>query len=271
MSFDVSYYDVYWHFLKHFFEFPKVPDGKKVELTYSNKIDFCFLEFIKLDMCGDFCKNVIAALHKTYDLLNYPSEPDNFFQLDAPDIIRYARQNKKTGNCITHAVLLSEILGAMGYKSRILRCLPLDVHFNDCHVISEIYCDRLNKWVFLDPANQAFFMNESGELLSTLEIRDHLLSKKLDSSLLYVCGNNKYQELVKEKYLIYLTKNMIRFETFEKNSNYVYRLNPLNYYLPPKNMNLEKVLICGKLGLKKVVYLGTVCDFWPKPITEVFK
>ena len=266
MYFDLSYTDLYQYFLNSYYEFPdNINHSLNSSTSFKIKKIQGLQDLVEPLLSMSFVDSIVSAMNKTYDLLDYPSDPQNFYELSGSEIINYAQRNMVTGNCITHSSLLVDILKTMGYNARILRCLPLDIHFTDCHVITEVYSEEWHKWVYLDPSNRAFFLGKDQIMLSTMEIRQMLASGQNFKSALVInidTPNLKFKKLILEKYFSYLTKNFIRFEIIDKSSGIIYRLNPLNYYHPIKKVKNEKISICGSMCVKKIVYIESFRSFW---------
>lgn len=121
-------------------------------------------------------------------------------------------------NCRGLATVLNECYLAMGFKSRFVTCMP-KVYINDCHVINTVYSNTLDKWIWVDPTNNAWVMDENGTLLSIQEVRERLrngqplvLNEKAN-------WNNKSKQ-TKEEYLEnYMAKNLY---TIGCSNNYKY-------------------------------------------------
>ena len=128
----------------------------------------------------------------------------------------------------------------MGFKSRFVTCLPKDSlnTDTDCHVINLVYIPSLQKWVWIDPTNDAYVMNEQGVLLSIPEVRQRIINNQ--PLIVNPDANwNHRQSTVKEEYLYqYMAKNLYILEC---STNYGYdteggplrsyiRLIPLDYF-----------------------------------------
>lgn len=144
----------------------------------------------------------------------------------------------------------------------------------DCHVINMVYCTSLKKWLWIDPTNDAYVMNESGELLSVEEVRERLINNK--PLIINPDANwNHKESVVKEHYLnYYMTKNLYKFtctvnseydiETGSSGKKIVYvDLLPLDYYkqTPDKEEETSK-----KTGTIFITYkTNNPTLFWQTP------
>ncbi|MFZ4861791.1 transglutaminase domain-containing protein [Sphingobacterium sp. Mn56C] len=115
-------------------------------------------------------------------------------------------------NCRMLAMILNECYLAMGFKSRYITCMPKELKFDDCHVINMVYSETLKKWLWMDPTNNAYVMDETGMLLSVAEVRERLINDK--TLILNPDANwNRKYSLTKADYLDqYMAKNLYRIE-----------------------------------------------------------
>lgn len=169
---------------------------------------------------------------------------------NAMSMIAECKKDHRGLNCRGMATVLNECYLSMGIKSRFITCLPKDSMDtdNDCHVIDMVYCDTLKKWLWIDPTNDAYIMNEKGELLSIEEVRERIINGQPLIVNPDANWNRKISE-TKDNYLYqYMTKNLYRLECpvnseydmethkAGKNLSYI-ELLPLDYFkqLPYKS------------------------------------
>ena len=114
-------------------------------------------------------------------------------------------------NCRGLATVLNECYLSLGFKSRFVTCMPKDSVFSDCHVINMVFLDEQKKWIWVDPTNDAYVMNEQGELINIEEVREKLINNK--PLILNPDANwNNRSSTTKENYLYqYMAKNLYRF------------------------------------------------------------
>ncbi len=120
---------------------------------------------------------------------------------------------KGTLNCRGLATVLNEVYLAMGFPSHFVTCLPKDTTDMDCHVINTAYSEHLGKWVWLDPTQNAYVMDEQGILLSIPEVRERLINDK--PLLLNPDANWNYRGTTDKAWYLeyYMAKNLFRFST----------------------------------------------------------
>ena len=111
----------------------------------------------------------------------------------------------------------------MGWKSRKVYCFPKDSLRTDghSHVIDIVWLSSKNKWVWMDPTNDAYVMDEKGELLSIEEVRERLINGK---PLLVNPGANwNHRSSTEKPYCLhtYLATNLYSFYS-PLNSEYDY-------------------------------------------------
>ncbi|WP_029905387.1 transglutaminase domain-containing protein [Prevotella sp. 10(H)] len=133
-----------------------------------------------------------------------------FCEIDAVDIYNYHKVSGNGVNCRAIATVLNECYLAMGIKSRIIGCLPEDKSDNESHVINCVYAESLNKWLWIDPTNNAFVMDENNNMLSIAEVRERLINNK-KMKLGDTCKRN-----IEEYLYEYMAKNLFRFHACAK-------------------------------------------------------
>jgi len=190
---------------------------------------------------GNEVSKILNLMNWVHDLIPHDGNHENPIVKNAMSLINQCKKEERGLNCRGLATVLNECYLAMGIKSRFITCMPKDSIFNDCHVINMVYSEQFNKWIWIDPTNDAYIMNEKGELLGLAEVRDRLI--KGETVILNPDANwNNKGSIVKEKYLFeYMAKNLYRFscplrseydyetDTKEKTKEYV-ELIPLDGY-----------------------------------------
>lgn len=155
---------------------------------------------------------ILNLLRWIHDLIPHDGQHDNPVVKNAMSMIKQCKQEHRGLNCRGLATVLNECYLAMGMKSRFVTCMPKDTIFNDCHVINMVFLEDKKKWIWIDPTNNAYVMDEKGELLSIQEVRERLVLNK--PLILNPDANwNNKQTATKEDYLYnYMAKNLYRFE-----------------------------------------------------------
>ena len=186
---------------------------------------------------------ILNLLHWVHNLIPHDGSHENPVVKNAISMIRECKRDARGLNCRGLATVLNECYLSMGIKSRFVTCIPKDSlgTDTDCHVINIVYSTELKKWLWIDPTNNAYVMNEQGELLSIEEVRERLINDK--PLLLNPEANwNNKSAVVKRDYLYtYMAKNLYILEcpvsseydteTKETGKTITYvRLIPLDYF-----------------------------------------
>lgn len=155
---------------------------------------------------GDEVMRILNVLHWVHNHIRHngsaglPKKERN-----AETIEKFAK--KKGVNCRGLALFANECYLALGFRSRVVTCLPRN-YYDDCHVINEVYSVQLGKWLWIDPTNEAYVMDENQQLLSVFEVRERIIQ---DQPIVLNEGanwNNQYK-VSKEYYLDeYMAKNL---------------------------------------------------------------
>lgn len=129
---------------------------------------------------GSEINKVINLLHWIHYLVPHDGNHENPAVKNALSMITECKKDKRGLNCRGLATVLNECYLSLGIPSRFVTCLPKDSLKidNDCHVINAVFIKELNKWVWIDPTNDAYVMDEHGLLLSIEEVRERLINGK---------------------------------------------------------------------------------------------
>jgi hypothetical protein len=161
---------------------------------------------------GNDASQIINLMHWIHNLVPHDGEHNNPEVMNALSMIEVCRKEKRGLNCRGLATVLNECYLSMGIPSRFVTCLPKDSTDQECHVINMVYANNLQKWLWIDPTNDAYVMDEKGTLLGIEEVRERLITDK--PLIVNPDANwNHKSSVVKENYLYkYMAKNLYRFE-----------------------------------------------------------
>lgn len=223
---------------------------------------------------GNEVTKILNLMHWVHNLIPHDGNHDNPSVKNALSMIAECKQEKRGLNCRGLATVLNECYLSLGIPSRFVTCMPKDSVFQDCHVINLVFSRELKKWLWIDPTNDAYVMNEKGELLDIREVRERLINGK--PLILNPEANwNHMASQTKEEYLEnYMAKNLFRiecpvesaydYETWKSGKTVSYvELLPLNTYrqLPQKSTETNK-----KTGTTFTYYKTNNPDlFWKIP------
>lgn len=171
-------------------------------------------EYFKLDTIpgkDDELTHIKNLLHFAHDNIRHNGSNMAICEFDAIDIYNYNRSTGNGVNCRQLALSLCDMYLSMGYKARVVTCLPADPNDYECHVINAVYSETLNKWLYIDPTMDAWVMDENGTMLSIAEVRERLINDQ-PLVLCETANWNHENPQSKEYYLeTYMAKNLYYF------------------------------------------------------------
>ncbi|MCG2617072.1 transglutaminase-like domain-containing protein [Terrimonas sp. NA20] len=192
---------------------------------------------------GNELSKVLNLLHWVHELIPHDGNHENPVVKNAMSMIAVCKKDDRGLNCRGLATVFNEACLAVGFKSRMVTCLPKDSLGTDpdCHVINMVYLPLAKKWIWADPTNDAYVMNEKGEVLGIAEVRRSIIEGR--QLILNPTANwNHRQSTTKENYLYhYMAKNLyilqcpvssaydIETAAAGKTIEYI-QLNPLDYF-----------------------------------------
>ena len=219
-------------------------DNYEYDYTHSRKVQFAY----------NHTHEYLKKLVEKYDLTRLISK-DNFTTVinslkwvskklkgGNPSIFPKNNKNSLTylmltdtynnySNCFMYSVTLNEILLALGYSSRVVICLSSDPNDNECHSVNIVYLNEFCKWIVIDSAKEAYYINKKGEPLGLLDIRDALIN---DIPIYIPMCSRENLENIRN----YLYKNFVLFKcTLISDFNIYGSQNYESIYLLPKNIS----------------------------------
>lgn len=100
----------------------------------------------------------------------------NIDSLNAMDVISFYRSHKVGQGCYVLSIGMNDVFLSMGFKSRSVICFsgayPVA---HGGHVVNALYIDSLNKWIYIDPQENAYLKDEKGVFLSIDEVRQRII------------------------------------------------------------------------------------------------
>lgn len=167
-------------------------------------------QYFKLDSVagtGDELSKIKNILTYIHDKIMHDGEHDNPDSMTSIGLAEACKDGSRGLNCRGLATVLNECYLSMGFKSRLITCMPKK-YISDCHVINVVYSKTLDKWVWVDPTQNAWVMDENGTMLSVQEVRERM-RQGLPLVLNKEANWNNRQTATKEDYLdYYMTKNL---------------------------------------------------------------
>lgn len=153
-------------------------------------------------------KNLMGWVHHT---VRFDGRSENPVSQNAIDMIELCRKENRGVNSRMMVLILNECYLAMGFKSRLVTCLPKEFK-GDCNILAIVYSNTLNKWIWMDPAYNVWVTDENGLLLGISEVRDRMI--KGLPLMLNEDANLNGRKYTKEEYLYSrLVKNLYCFSS----------------------------------------------------------
>ncbi len=173
-------------------------------------------KYFKLDSIagsGNEVSRILNLMHWIHALIPHDGQHENPVVKNAMDMMAICKKDHRGLNCRGLSTALNECYLSLGIKSRFLTCMPKDSLKTDpdCHVINMVYSTTLKKWLWIDPTNDAYIMDEKGDLLSVEEVRERLITNR--PLILNPDANWNHKESVMKEYYLYyyMTKNLYKF------------------------------------------------------------
>ncbi len=132
-------------------------------------------------------------------------------ELSVIDIIDQAKKDNKKLNCRYRAYIFLHMLLACGIKARMVSCMSMDLRYSDCHWVTEVFIEKLKKWIVVDVAMDYIYFDERGLPLNLFEIRDRILNNK---RIKFFSTNVEHILFTQE----YWKKNIFRFRFVRENT-----------------------------------------------------
>ena len=240
------------------------PDAK---FTYQSKDDYRLTvvrDYFKLDSVagqGDELSKIINLLHFVHDQMPHDGNHRAFAEMDALDLYNYVKTSGRGVNCRQLAISLCEMYLSMGIPARYITCMPADPNDGECHVINAVWSEQLQKWLWIDPTNDAWVTDENGTMLSIAEVRERMV-KDQPLELCETANWNHQEKQTKDGYLYgYMSKNLYYFVCKKYN-----RFNPESDYRPNPAEEDIRLIPVGFVNDNWKCDTTTDPDFfWAKP------
>jgi len=197
---------------------PYNPDEKQTypDFTYQSSSDPHLVELrtaFNLDSVagtGSQVDRAIRLMHWMHDAVPHDDNKP-LKELNALNIITTYKKSKYAQACYGLSISLNEIFLSMGFKSRVVICFSHNYeHTNGGHVITALFIDSLNKWIYTDAQENAYVKDEKGNLLSIEEVRQRLIDGR--PMILNPAANYHNIPSTKKEYLYtFMAEHIYRF------------------------------------------------------------
>ena len=164
----------------------------------------------------DEITKIIKILKWTYQNVKHNNGLNDveFVKKQSIDILDYSyKKGIEFGvYCRLQAIVFTEYCMALGFKAKIIHCLPSNKLDYESHVVASVYIPSLGKWGFFDPTYYAYFIDNNRILLSLTEIY-HKLQKNEKVFCNIDFEYEQRTDLNKNGYIEYIKKNSYYFKT----------------------------------------------------------
>jgi hypothetical protein len=220
---------------------------------------------------------ILNILHWVHNTVSHDGSTESGIkEINAYSILSAARTRHIGVCCGELATTLNDCYLSLGFASRKVYCSPKDSlgMDNDKHVINVVYLPSMHKWIWVDPTNDAYVMDEKQQLLSIEDVRERLINDK--PLMINPDANwNHKSKVIKEYYLYsYMAKNLYMMkcpvnseydsetENSGKTITYI-QLIPLDYH---KKSLKKEVRTNSETKTTIITYLTNNPDiFWQTP------
>lgn len=137
--------------------------------------------------------------------------------------------------CRGYAITLCDLLLSVGIIAKFITCLPFERDYNECHVITLAFIKKRKKWILLDATNNLYLYNSQNDLIDLSEFREAVIYGKY----IYLNEDTNWngKKVTLTEYVSYMSKNLIRFQTYlniyagcDISNNECIELVPDDYY-----------------------------------------
>ena len=146
------------------------------QYVLNNKDSFnYFTKYINLEEVTKISldsQKAIKCLDEISKLLKHRGNSGLPNDKDIVSLFKYSESYDNGINCRGLAMILAELLRCIGLKAYHVTCMPYNIEDSDCHVVTEVYCEDLNKWIMLDPSFNIYVYND--KILNVVEVRKAL-------------------------------------------------------------------------------------------------
>ena len=148
---------------------------------------------------GDNFSRAKRLLNHLTPRMKHDSMYDNHVECNALALLEYCYEKPEHGiNCLNKSKIFSECCLAVGIPARRVIIMPYSPYDGDNHVVTEIYDDKREKWVMMDPTSGGMFVDEKGIPLSLLEMRERFAHNSFITFMSGTCRTKDLQKLEKK-------------------------------------------------------------------------
>jgi transglutaminase superfamily protein len=130
-----------------------------------------------------------------------PGYPEPYPLCNGVDILADIRSGKTKGFCGQYAYLFADALKAVGYYD--VRYVELASRAHEFHFTTELWSDRWQKWIVLDPYFNVYYTAGSDRPLSAMELHEFAITGKNAAPEIHVLEKRDYQPAAKDSVRLY--------------------------------------------------------------------
>lgn len=204
---------------------------------------------------GDEFIQMLKITYKIAQILN-PGPSPQIPSFHALEILEKSQDGFRS-NCFLCATVLTECFLAMGYAARMVRCMPIDLRFQECHCVVAALVKKYNKFIVFDPAMGGCYLDEAGVPMGLHELRNAYLENR----------NYRIRSIFKldqERIKKYFVKNLVRFQSYQTSryGNEIKGTFKTMINLNPISMPMSDKLHLSEEGSTDQVFTYDANQFW---------
>lgn len=160
-------------------------------------------------------------------------------------------------NCFITATVLAECFLSLGYIARMVRCMPIDLRFNECHCMTIVKVKKYQKFIAFDAAMGGYYADSHGNPMGICEIRDALIREE-DFKIRSIFKID--QQDIKQ----YLAKNMVRFQSHKvsRYGNEIGTQSTSMINLNPVSLPISNKIYMAKNRIMEDIFIYNKDQFW---------
>jgi hypothetical protein len=200
-------YDLRDHRVDLQFVYPSARDSSLVSLRQHFSLD-------SIAGHGSETDRLINVLHWVHTKFPHDGSKTAPASNGTEDLMTKCSEGNLTVDCGSLATILNACYSSLGYRSRRIVCLPEDSTDFDCHSINAVYVPSVGRWVWMDPTNDAYVMDEHGGLLGIMEVRERLIDGRPLRLNPDANWNHRVNVVASEYLYDYMAKNLFALQYY---------------------------------------------------------
>lgn len=194
---------------------------------------------------GSELKRILRLRQWVYNQLRNDSQC--FFEIERVSkmkwntitVLNELREKPFLVDCGTYAVVMTEVMLAMGWKAKWVQCLPVDLRYNESHCVTHVWSNEFNKWIIVDAAQDIFYFNSKGIPFGLPDLRRAIINR--ERVLIFSDAKKEKGRIWLNNYWI---KNVFRFHCLLNSCFSMFDVETVNHvFLNPKGYNIEDKIV----------------------------